>query len=587
MVWIWLLFGLLLGFVVSLFIYLTVRAEKARLARVLDLLTQWKLDEAEGILDAARSRSLLANKGFEVLKALRKQIADRDRKIQDQLGELTASHAQIRSLYSKLQSIFKASTEYAIIATDMDGLIVEFNTGAERLFGWNAGEVVGKNSIMLTFPEKVSLEQVRQEVEKRILESGKGEFEIKRKNKDGQIFPVLSVVTGIYDTSGNVVGVLEIARDITEKRFLEQELRRTNEFLESIVESSVDVIVATDRKGHITFFNRAVRNVLGFERDELLNKHVSMLYPDGIDMARRIMHELREKGSFQNWEMKLYRKDGGIIQILTSAALLKDDQGNVVGTVGIFTDITERKRLEEELKRTQDELYQASKMRALGDLLAGVAHELNNPIMAAGTTLELLKESVTDSKGQQRLDLMGRCLERIGSLARHLKDFSRQAQEEYQDFDLKASVQSALMIAKLVLLADGIKIDVDYEIRLPKVRGDPYQFEQVFMNLLTNARDAMVSSPKKILTVRVFSRERDGKKEVVAEIVDTGKGIPAEIKEKIFNPFFTTKKVGEGAGLGLAICYGIVRRIGGRIEVESEEGKGATFRVVLPVPVEL
>lgn len=584
--WIGLLVGLLLGLIVSLFVFFSVKAEKSKLAKVLDLLILGKLDEAEGILEATKSHSILAKKGYEVLKALRKQIADRDKKIRDQLGELKLSHAQIQSLYSKLQSIFKASTEYSIIATDKDGLIVEFNTGAERLFGFSAEEVIGRENIMITFPEQVTWEQVKREVEKSILESGKGEFEVKRKNKSGRVFPVLSVVTGIYGTNGEIAGVLEIARDITERINLERELKSTKEFLESIVESSVDVILATDRKGYFTFLNRAVKNVLGFEREELLGKHVSMLYPDGIDMARRIMKELREKGSFQNWEMKIYRKDGSTIQILTSAALLKDEQGNVVGTVGIFTDITERKRLEEELKRTQEELYQASKMRALGDLLAGVAHELNNPIMAAEAALELLKESFTDSKGQKRLELLTKCLERIGGLARHLKDFSRQAQVEYQDFDLKASLQSALMIAKLVLLADGIKINVEYESRLPKVKGDPYQFEQVFMNLISNARDAMASSPQKILTVRAYSREREGKKEVIAEIEDTGKGIPVEIREKIFDPFFTTKKVGEGSGLGLAICYGIVKRSGGRIEVESEEGKGSIFRVILPASLE-
>jgi len=378
------------------------------------------------------------------------------------------------------------------------------------------------------------------------------------------------------------VALMVARRVASERSKLERELSQTKEFLESIVESSVDVIVTTDRKGYVTFLNRAAKSVLGFERDDLLGKHVSTLYPEGIEMARRIMKGLREKGGFQNWEMGLYHKDGRIIQILTSAALLKDEKGNVIGTVGIFTDITERKRLEGELRKTQDELYQASKMRALGDLLAGVAHELNNPLMAAEVMLDLLKQDISEEPSRRRLNLMEQCFERIGTLARHLKDFSRHAQTELQEFDPRKPLQNSLMIARPVLIADGIEIKEEYDKELPLVKGDLYQLEQVFLNLITNARDAMEASAYKVLTLRLYSRERKAKREVVVEIEDTGWGIAPEVKDKIFDPFFTTKKVGEGTGLGLAICYRIVERHGGRIEVESEGGRGSVFRVILP-----
>jgi two-component system NtrC family sensor kinase len=410
------------------------------------------------------------------------------------------------------------------------------------------------------------------------------EYERVRVRKDATLFTAHAIVTALKDASGKTLGFLEIARDITEKLALEKELGKTKDYLENIVQSSVDGIVTTDPKGRITFMNRTFEEMVGRSRENLLGLHIHQFYLNGLHEARKIMSILWQKGSLKNYEMVIVKKDG-TVPILTSASLLQDESGKIIGTLGIFKDLTEKKKLEEELNKTQAHLIQAGKMRALGELVAGVAHELNNPMMAADTFLHVMREKLDkEDENQRRLELIQQCHDRIAKIINHLRDFSRQSKFAFRKIDINEAIENALMITGQQLLNHGIRLMRNFSPNLPKIWGDINQLEQVFLNLISNARDAMDKvERKKELAIATSLTHQNASDDVEVIVRDTGKGIPPEDMDKIFEPFFSTKEVGRGTGLGLSICYGIIEAHGGHIEVESKLDAGTTFRVFLPV----
>ena len=223
-------------------------------------------------------------------------------------------------------------------------------------------------------------------------------------------------------------------------------------------------------------------------------------------------------------------------------------------------------------------------MRALGELVAGVAHELNNPLMASQTILHvLLKNLREDYPERDRLELIKKCNNRIERIVEHLREFSRQTEPELSELDINKPIENALMITEQQLLSHNMSIEKRLSKDLPKVMGDSNQLEQVFLNLISNARDAMdeVKGPKE-LTISSYRTEDEGVPMVAVSVKDTGEGIPEENLDKILEPFFSTKPVGKGTGLGLSLCFGIIQTHGGRIEIKSQPGKGTEVTILLP-----
>ena len=498
--------------------------------------------------------------------------------------EIQEKEEKYRNLSSLLNSVLESSTEYSIIAMDPQGIILEYNRGSANLFGWSKDEVVGKMWIGRTFLKETRSRGILQEISRKIETEGVVEYQMERTRKDGSRFQANAIVTTLQDPSGKILGFLEIARDITEKLRLEKELRETKDYLENIVQSSVDAIVTTDPKGRITFVNKAMEEMVGVSQKDILLLPISHFYLEGIDEARKIMGTLREKGSLQNYDTFALRS-GKKIPILLSASLLRNETGDIIGTLGVFKDLTEMKNLEEELKKTQAHLFQVGKMRALGELVAGVAHEINNPLMAADTFIHVLQENLPEGEpNRRRLELIQKCHSRIAKIINHLKDFSRQSKLDFRQIDVSEPIENALLITGQQLLNHGIRVGREFQPDLPKIRGDSTQLEQVFLNLIANAKDAMeAAGRKKELTIRTALIRHSGWNDIEISFQDTGVGIAEENREKIFEPFFSTKEVGKGTGLGLSICYGIIEAHGGRIEVESRVQEGTTFRVILPV----
>ena len=510
-----------------------------------------------------------------------------EKMVEDRTRELEESREKYRDLFGFLNNILDSATEYAIMAVDFFGKITEFNRGAEKLFGWKKDEVLNKENIGITILLEDRDREIQKEISKRTRTEGVCDLEMDRVRRNGDRFPAHSTVTAIKDSTGKMTGFVEIVRDITPRKTLERELRETKEFLENIMESSVDGIVTTDLKGKVTYMNRAMEEIIQFQRNEVFGTHIAQFYVKGIQEARHIMDLLRKSEKAQNYEMELKSKTGNVIAIVTSIFLLRDGDNRIIGTAGIFKNITEQQRLEAELKTAQANLVEASKMRALGELVAGVAHELNNPLMASQTILHVIFNNLHENcPNQERLELIRRCNDRIQKIVEHLREFSRQEQPKFQKFDINQPINNALLITGQQLLDHNISVVKRLAEGLPEILGDSNQLEQVFLNLITNAMDAMdLIEGQKELTIGSELGKDKMLSSVAVSIKDTGAGIPPENLDKVFEPFFSTKPVGRGTGLGLSLSYGIIEAHRGKLEFKSQTGKGTEVKVILPVEI--
>ncbi len=356
-------------------------------------------------------------------------------------------------------------------------------------------------------------------------------------------------------------------------------LRESMEKYRRLVESTVDGIVTTDVHGSVTFVNKGFERIVGTPRSEVIGKRIWQFYPDGKEQARNVMSALSRSGAIGSFEMELLGVEHRI-PIRTSATILRDASGEIVGTLGIFADLTKQRKLEADLKRAQADLVQTMKLRALGDLVSGVAHEVNNPLMASTTILHVMDRSTCkdDCPNKSRIGVLQRCNTRIARIVDHLREFSRQSEMRREPLEVNRPIRNALVITGQQLLNMQIEIQQDLEEDLPAVLGDANHLEQVFLDIIANARDAMEGLERRQLHIRSARCEQG----VEIVISDTGPGIPAEVRDKIFEPFFTTKEAGKGTGLGLSICYGIIEEHGGIIEATRNRQGGTSIRIVLP-----
>jgi len=379
-----------------------------------------------------------------------------------------------------------------------------------------------------------------------------------------------------------VIGYEGLNIDISDRKRMERELKEANEFLMNLIESSVDGIIVTDMKGDILIFNRGAENLLGYKAEEVIGKiNIRDIYPPGV--AEEVMAKMRSPdyggvGKLTSFPISHKRKDGELIEGDLSAALIYNDEGKEIASVGIFKDLRERLRIERELRETQEALLQAEKLAAMGRLTSQIAHELNNPIYGIMNTLELLKTEIPpESKRRRILEMSLSEAQRLSEMLRNMLSFSKPEEEARKRINLNELIEGILMMMERQLREASIRVKTDFAEDLPEVMASTNQMRQVLLNLFKNAKEAMPRGGT--LTVITEREERN----VLIHVKDTGVGIPEEIKNRIFEAFFTTKQKVKGVGLGLSVCYGIIKGHGGEIRVESEEGKGSTFTICLPI----
>ena len=412
------------------------------------------------------------------------------------------------------------------------------------------------------------------------------EWEVEFKRKDGGKITVLLSAHAIRDSAGKVVGYEGINIDITRRKQLERELEETNDFMKRLIESSPYAIIATDIQGNIIVFNRAAEELTGYRAEKVLGKiHITQIYPPGV--AKEVMKRLRSPdyggiGRYTGSELKMVDSRGREIPIHLSAAIVYQD-AQEVASVGFFTDLRPQRVMEQQLQETHLQLVQLEKLRSLGDMAAGVAHEINNPLGGIIIYASLLMEGLApDDAMREDLGRIVHEATRCKEIVKSLLEFARQSGDKKELIDVNRAITDGLLFLENQATFHNIKIIKELNPSIPPLWGNAGQLKQVFLNIMINAADAMHG--RGVLTIKTFFA-RDGNK-VAIEFSDTGGGIPEDILPRIFDPFFTTKRVGEGTGLGLSMSYGIVKEHKGSIEVDTVVGSGTTFRVVLPVEYE-
>jgi PAS domain S-box-containing protein len=497
--------------------------------------------------------------------------------------------------------IVEASPVPLIISRVSDGRILYANEPLAALVGLRAGELIGRSTLEFYADpgdRKIVLDRLKKDSHLR-------NQEIRLKKADGVvIWVLLSVVAMELGGEPVIVGGVY---DISERKRMEEALRQSEARFRGIVENANDTIFSMTPEGIFTYISPNFKDFTGYDPEEFLGKSfVPLVHPDDLEGCRAFIRQVLETGvSMGSREYRVRRKDGRLKWHATDGSVVRDERGNVVSIIGVSHDVTERRQILDELqsayrhlRETQAQLVQSEKMASLGNLVAGIAHEINTPVGAihsmhdtlarAVERLQTLLDAQFPKALQENRELQGilkiisdasRVIEtgseRVTDIVRSLRSFARLDEAEMKRVDLHEGIEDTLTL---------IHHDLKNRIRVVKNYGDippivcyPSRLNQVFLNLLVNAKQAIRGAGE----ITVTTLQKDDR--VHISFRDTGAGIPEGNLSRIFDPGFTTKGVGVGTGLGLSICYRIVQDHKGEIRVESRVGEGSTFTVILPV----
>lgn len=467
-----------------------------------------------------------------------------------------------------------------VYVSSKEGKFLNANEALLKMLGYDAKEAFLEMNIVRDLymqPEDRRRFQEMIERDGRVVD-----YEVAFKRKDGSPIPVMLTSHVRYDEHGGVLGYEGIIVDQSERKQMEKKLREAHDFLSNIIRSSPDAIMAADLKGNIIIWNSAAEELLGYRAEEVMGKmNIEAIYPVG--MARRIMKMMRSPeyggtGRLKSYPILYMRRDGEIVEGNLSASIVYDSAGKEIASVGICVDLRERFEMERTLRRTQEQLLQSEKLAAMGRLTSQIAHELNNPLYGIMNTLELMKTEIpAESKRRRILEMALSETVRLTELLRKMLSFSKPDQEARQIADINAVIDEILLLYEKQLRENSIKLAVFLSEDENKVYASKSQLRQVFLNMISNAKDAMPEGGT--LTVRT-EKAQD---KVRIEISDTGVGIRKENLSRIFEAFFTTKESVKGVGLGLSVCYGFIKDHGGDIKASSKWGEGTTFTITLPL----
>ncbi|MDR3553702.1 MAG: PAS domain S-box protein [Syntrophobacteraceae bacterium] len=417
-----------------------------------------------------------------------------------------------------------------------------------------------------------------------VLQSGEGQTILSHvASGDGEEKWEDRVFSPILDDEGHVRYIIESIRDVTRVKTMEKELSELRGFLEKAIQVSTSAIVAADMKGNILVMNRAAEEITGYTLREAKEKITAReLHTPG--QAEEIMKKLRDseiggKGRLPCTQVNFLNSRGESIPVELSAAIIYEGEEELA-TMGIFNDMRDKLAQEERMRQMMARVAQAEKMASLGQLAAGVAHEINNPLTGILLYASLAFEGMEDD--DPRKDDLKYVIEdanRCKGIVRNLLAYSRQTLPDKETVEMNDLVEQSLRLIRDQRLFMRVEVVKELSERNMLIHADKNQLSQVFINLIINAIDAM--NREGTLTLRTYPSE-DGH-DACFEVSDTGCGISEENVMKIFDPFFTTKEIGKGTGLGLSTAYGIVRDNEGIIRVKETGKKGTTFLVTLPI----
>jgi PAS domain S-box-containing protein len=489
----------------------------------------------------------------------------------------------------RFHMLVDAVTEYAIYMMDCDGRVTSWNTGAERIKGYLADEIIGEHFSRF-FTEADQQAQRPAKVLELARQHGRHESEGWRVRKDGSRFWALAMVSAVRDQDGRLVGFAKVTRDMTERRLAQQALEDSERRFRLLVTWVTDyAIFMLDPNGVVTNWNQGAERIKGYAAHEIVGQYFSRFYtPEdrAAGLPGRALATAMATGKFESEGWRV-RKDGSRFWASVVIDAIHDESGQLVGFAKITRDITERRRAQELLEQTREQLAQAQKLEAIGQLTGGIAHDFNNLLMVVNGHVEILRSRLADPQDVKALDAIQRATARGESLTRHLLAFSRRQRVNPTVIDLALRIE-----ALRDMLAQSLRGDIEITTSVPAdiwpIEVDPGELDLALLNIAVNARDAMPAGGVLTVSAENVSREHSQRRagldgELVAlTIADTGTGIAPDVLPKVFEPFFTTKEIGKGTGLGLSQVYGFARQAGGSVTAESELGRGTAVTLYLP-----
>ena len=492
-------------------------------------------------------------------------------------GRPTGLAAIVRNLTERKRAeeqfrLVVESSPNGMLMVDKGGLILLVNQQIEQLFGYERVELIGRPVEMLV-PQRVRSNHAgdRDEFfahsERRAM--GKGR-DLTGVRKDGTEFPVEIGLNPIWMREG--MRVLASVADIGERKRAERMLQKERDFSDAVLETAGALVVVLDREGRILRFNRACEQTTGYSSEEVVGRNVWDLFliPDEVAGVKAVFERLRGGEPRNNYENCWKGKDGGLRRISWSNTILTDPNGRVEYVVAAGLDITDFKRMQEQLRRTE-------RIAELGTLASGMAHEIGTPMNVILGRAEYLLQRTAEEGMKKGLATIVTQVERITKVMNQLLAFARRKAPERRAIDLAEIVDEGLEMFEERIAQNRITVAKTIEPSLPPVRADRDQLIQVLVNLVTNSLHAMPEGGR--LGLRLAREDS----QLCLCLSDTGHGMPEEVRSKVFEPFFTTKDFGKGTGLGLTVVKGIIDEHGGTIAIESIVGKGTTFCIRLPL----
>jgi PAS domain S-box-containing protein len=499
-----------------------------------------------------------------------------------------------------LSSSFLEAVPDATLVVNRDGIVLQANSQIENLFGYTRDELIGQPVEMLV-PDRQRLQHHHHRqgfvAQPKVRRMGAG-LDLFGRRRDGSEFPVEISLSPVMTDSG--ILVLSAIRDVTDRKRIEEELRRAHTELEQrkdrqlwqyqsrlalIVDSSQDAIIGKNLDGIVTHWNKGAEHIYGYTAEEVIGKSITILAPpERADEIAQILETVREGKGVEHFESVRATKDGRRLNVSITVSPIRDSEGRIVGASTIARDITAQKRAEDQLRQSQ-------KMEAIGRLAGGIAHDFNNILGIITACSELLLGRIKPgSVPPEYIENIKEAAKRGATLTRQLLIFSRRQTTQAEMLDMNERLRE---LSKLLrpLMSDDVEISLLARSTSAIVELDPSHLDQLVVNLAVNARDAMPNGGKLIVETaaidfdEAFARQHPPMKAgsyVMLAISDNGCGMDQATVSRIFDPFFTTKELGKGTGLGLATVYGIVQQSGGHIFVYSEPGHGTTFKIYLP-----
>jgi PAS domain S-box-containing protein len=464
-----------------------------------------------------------------------------------------------------------------IFTTDLSLKPTYFSPSVTRLRGYTTREAMSQTPAQVLTPAslKVVNDALNEEIE--IEAKGGKKFrhtrtlQLEMTCKDGSTVWTETTFSSLRDKDMTPVGFLGITRDISERRRNEDALKESEERFRTLFESSKDAILVVTVSGDIVAINSAGLDLFGYAEHEIGSINTASFYPDPEERAC-FREKIERDGYLKDYEIIYRKKDGTLLDCLETATAIRDERGAIVGYQGTIRDISEHRKMEKRL-------MQAEKLSSLGGMISGVAHELNNPLTSIIGNAQLLMRKEIPLDFRNKLEIIQRESIRCTKIVGGLLSFAREHRPERRMIDINTVVAESLLLREYDLRVNNIRVVTDLVENIPQTSADPYQLQQVFVNLINNSHDALAEKGGGTLSIRSFSK--DGSIYIV--FADDGPGISPDDLNRVFDPFFTTRDIGKGTGLGLSIAYGIINEHGGTIDAESRRGKGSTFTVRIPV----